>query len=248
MIDVLLIQNGDQARKTISGSGILHCIDVELGLRTSFSANGSVSGRIYSLPVTSSRGGCANCHRLVRRAGACPRTKHILWNLNRPRSRLHPGPMLFFVLICLKKKGFCSRNGILVARRALVGIGCDGWLPAIPGRYVLAPIHMVATASLNELATTATSNARDSRRFRPNLLIEADGSSGFIESEWLGSVSFIGGISVKAAELTKRCAMTFISQPGFDEEPEILRNIVRRYRRTLGVSCQVEIPRTIEAG
>lgn len=126
--------------------------------------------------------------------------------------------------------------------------GRDGWLTEIQSRYVAAPIHLLTTASLNELAATAPSNAGDRRRFRPNLLVEAYAFTGFLESEWLNAVLDIGGTTVKVFELTKRCAMTFISQPGIEEDPEILRNIVRRNRRTLGVYCQVETPGVIAAG
>ncbi|WP_371815415.1 MOSC domain-containing protein [Agrobacterium sp. AGB01] len=74
------------------------------------------------------------------------------------------------------------------------------------------------------------------------------GAPGFPESEWLDAVLYIGGTTVKVFELTERCAKTFISPPGIDKDPEILRNIVRRNRRTLGVYCQVEAPGKLEAG
>jgi len=53
---------------------------------------------------------------------------------------------------------------------------------------------------------------------------------------------------VQATEETKRCGLTLIAQPGFKEEPEILRNVVRHNRRNFGIYCAVSTPGTIAVG
>ena len=121
-------------------------------------------------------------------------------------------------------------------------------LPQVSNRYDLAPLHLLTTASLCEIVKTAPESAKDPRRFRPNILIETDCEASFAETDWLGAKLSIGPTTLNVSEPTKRCGMTFIGQPGLEEEPEILRNIVRKNRRTLGVYCDVMISGSIELG
>jgi uncharacterized protein YcbX len=42
--------------------------------------------------------------------------------------------------------------------------------------------------------------------------------------------------------------MTLIAQPGVEEKPEILRNILRHNQRNLGVYCNIEMPGLVRVG
>ena len=57
------------------------------------------------------------------------------------------------------------------------------------GRFAdYAPIHLITTASLAELAKRSPNAQFDLRRFRPNIVVEApDGQTGFVENEWVGA-------------------------------------------------------------
>ena len=74
------------------------------------------------------------------------------------------------------------------------------------------------------------------------------GVVGFVEGNWIGRRLKLGGLELRAQEDTKRCGVTFISQPGLHEDPEILRNILRNNKRHLGIYCSTDVSGTIETG
>jgi uncharacterized protein YcbX len=108
--------------------------------------------------------------------------------------------------------------------------------------------HLLTRTSLQHLAKLGNVEAIDSRRFRPTFLIELSNGSGFIEREWIGCRLRLGGIDLTTQEETKRCGMTFISQSGIAEDPEILRNILRHNKRNLGIYCSIDNVGTINVG
>lgn len=112
--------------------------------------------------------------------------------------------------------------------------GADWMFPIIPGRYAASPLHLVTTASLSALAMATGLPFVDRRRFRPSILIATD-REGFVENDWTGQTLTIGSIDLKVNERTRRCGMTLVSQPGLDEEPNVLRGIIRHNARSLGV-------------
>ena len=107
-------------------------------------------------------------------------------------------------------------------------------------------MHLLTTMSLEYLASLRQVVAIDSRRFRPTVLIEASNGSGFVENKWIGRRLRLGAVGLKAQEDTKRCGVTFISQPGLEEDPEILRSILRHNRRNLGIYCSIDGAGTLQ--
>ena len=72
------------------------------------------------------------------------------------------------------------------------------------------------------------------RRYRPNIVLGADGE-GFVENGWLGrAVVFDGGASVTVSIPTMRCVMTTLAQGDLPRDPDTLRTIAKHNR--------VEIP------
>jgi uncharacterized protein len=123
---------------------------------------------------------------------------------------------------------------------------CD--FPLTHFRHRHFPLHLLTTASLRHLSDLCQTSAIDSRRFRPNVLIEADKDSGFVETGWIGQRLRLGSLELMAEEDTKRCGVTFVSQPGLKEDPEILRNILRNNKRNLGIYCSIALTGTIALG
>jgi len=121
-------------------------------------------------------------------------------------------------------------------------------LPLIHHRNRHFPMHLLTTASLSRLATLQQVNAIDSRRFRPSVLIETGETEGFLEDGWMARRLRLGAIELTVRERTKRCGMTFMSQPSLNVEPEILRNILRYNKRHLGIYCSIENTGTIHVG
>lgn len=115
-------------------------------------------------------------------------------------------------------------------------------------RYDPSPLHLLTTGSLDRLATLLGENSMDSRRFRPTVLLETSGDTGFLEKFWIGQKLQIGQVTARADGETKRCGMTLVAQPGLSENPEILRTILRQNRRNLGIYCTVDAPGRITLG
>ena len=120
--------------------------------------------------------------------------------------------------------------------------------PLTRHRHHHFPMHVLTTASVERLAALRQVEAIDSRRFRPTVLVEAGEGEGFIENDWVGRRLRLGAVDLTAQDATKRCGITFIAQPGLDEDPEILRSILRHNKRTLGLYCSIESTGTIRLG
>jgi uncharacterized protein YcbX len=111
-------------------------------------------------------------------------------------------------------------------------------------RYELAPLHFLTTKSLTDLASLVPSSEIDRRRFRPNVVLETESR----EEDWLGRRWACGAVAGTVTEMTKRCGMTMVAQPGLPEDPEILRTIVRQRARCLGVYASVARIGTVSVG
>lgn len=110
------------------------------------------------------------------------------------------------------------------------------------------PVHALTTASLQRLAEVRQVETVDVKRFRPTVLLETGAASGFAEKQWIGRSLRLGEVTVYVQEETTRCGMTFIAQPGFEDDPEILRSILRHNKRHLGINCTVDVVGILQVG
>jgi uncharacterized protein YcbX len=102
------------------------------------------------------------------------------------------------------------------------------------------PIHLLTTASLAAMAQLNADAVWDSRRFRPNFLIETKaGVEGLIEAGWAGHTLRVGGAELKCEMPTVRCGMTMHAQVGLPKDPSILRSIVKEADQNLGIYASV---------
>jgi uncharacterized protein len=128
------------------------------------------------------------------------------------------------------------------------GDGGDRRFAPVSNRYAPAGLHLVTTASLRALAERGSLPPLDHRRFRPTLLIETEDGEGFVENGWIGHEIRVGEVTVTVTEATRRCGMTMVAQPGIEEEPQVLRSIMRHNARNLGVYGTVAIPVNLSVG
>lgn len=126
----------------------------------------------------------------------------------------------------------------------------DGYpdFPRTSQRHPHFPVHILTTASLRRLAEVRQVDAVDVRRFRPTVLIETFDASGFVEKNWIGQSLRLGEVGIHAEEETTRCGITFIAQPGVEDDPEVLRSILRHNKRHLGINCTMEATGTLKVG
>jgi uncharacterized protein len=77
----------------------------------------------------------------------------------------------------------------------------------------------------------------DRRRFRPNILIE--GVEGLAEQAWPGGSLRIGETVIGVKKRRGRCVMTTYDPDTLEQDPSVLRRVVREMGGRLGLDCYV---------
>jgi uncharacterized protein YcbX len=108
---------------------------------------------------------------------------------------------------------------------------------APPGTFFdTSTLHVLADTSLEGLAAAHPDGNWDTRRFRPNVLVDVDGEPDgeFVENAWVGRVLELGEVA-RAAVLAPmpRCVMTTLPQGDLPRDPLILRTLAERNRQSL---------------
>jgi uncharacterized protein YcbX len=78
---------------------------------------------------------------------------------------------------------------------------------------------------------------RDARRLRPNVVI--GGVEGLAERAWPGWELRIGDVRIGIQSLRSRCVMTTFDPDTLAQDPEVLRDIVKRFGGRLALDCFV---------
>ena len=78
---------------------------------------------------------------------------------------------------------------------------------------------------------------RDARRLRPNLII--GGVDGLDERAWEGRVLRIGSALIALADLRGRCVMTTFDPDTLEQDPRVLKDILRRFDGRLALNADV---------
>ena len=87
---------------------------------------------------------------------------------------------------------------------------------------------------------------RDVRRLRPNLMI--GGVEGLAERTWPGAILRLPEAEIGLADLRGRCVMTTYDPETTEQDPSILRDIVRRFRGQLCLNAAVTRAGRVEVG
>src|SRR5262245_13599549 len=131
-----------------------------------------------------------------------------------------------------------SPEALALVRRAA---GDDTWLEAADAhdRFDVLPL-LVATDG------AVAAFGRDVRRLRPNIVI--GGVDGLAERDWPGAELHIGSLVVRLDSLRNRCPVTTVDPDTLDRDPEVLRDIGRRFGGRLALNADVARPGTIAIG
>ena len=126
----------------------------------------------------------------------------------------------------------------LLVRKAA---GDDAWLEAHEAldRFDVLPL-LVATDG------AVAAFGRDVRRLRPNILI--GGVEGMDETRWPGGELHIGEAVIRLDSLRPRCPMTTVDPDTLQRDPEVLRDIGRRFGGRLALNAEVLRPGMIRVG
>lgn len=119
--------------------------------------------------------------------------------------------------------------------------GRDAWLAAYDGveRFDVLPL-LVATDG------AVAAFGRDVRRLRPNIVI--GGVEGMDEVSWEGATLHFGEAVVRLDSLRGRCPMTTVDPDTLERDPEVLRDIGRRFGGRLALNAEVLQPGMIRLG
>jgi uncharacterized protein YcbX len=106
-----------------------------------------------------------------------------------------------------------------------------------PGTFFLvSPLHILTTASLERMRTVNPDADWDLERFRPNVVIKTEqGISGLVEQNWLGRTLRIGETDIQCQEAAPRCGAVVRRQQGLKEDRTILSSIVAQADQNLGI-------------
>lgn len=101
------------------------------------------------------------------------------------------------------------------------------------------PIHLLTRTTLKTLAAVAPESVWDERRFRPNLLVEADEPAGYPEQAWIGRRLRVGSGVIEIVTGCPRCVM--VTQPVEDvpHDHRVMRTLVRETRHIVGIYAGV---------
>ncbi|WP_454060779.1 MOSC domain-containing protein [Candidatus Nitrospira salsa] len=113
-----------------------------------------------------------------------------------------------------------------------------------------AMIHILTTATLNQLRASYSNGEFAVPRFRPNLVIETtEQLTGFVENAWIGCTLAIGdSIRLKISGPCARCVITTLSQGDLPKDPGILRTALKQNQGNVGVYASVLQGGTIRSG
>jgi MOSC domain-containing protein len=128
---------------------------------------------------------------------------------------------------------------------------------APPGTFFdYASLHLVTTSTLGALSGSYPGGRFDTRRFRPNLVIET-GEAGFVENGWLGKTLRVGDVTIEVTLPVPRCVMTTLPQEDLPKDTGILRTAARENpldfgpfpkQPCVGVYADVIAPGTVSVG
>jgi uncharacterized protein YcbX len=117
-----------------------------------------------------------------------------------------------------------------------------------PGRFVDAlPLLVVTTASLRQGHALHPDGAWETRRFRPNIVIDVE-EDGWVEDAWCGRPVRVGTAVLQPAAPCERCTMVTRPQPGLDRDLEVFKALARHHGSTFGVWTAVQTPGVVRVG
>jgi MOSC domain-containing protein len=110
--------------------------------------------------------------------------------------------------------------------------GDDAWLERADeiDRFDMLPLLVVTDGAVAAFG-------RDVRRLRPNIVI--DGVEGVQEFDWAGAVLAIGDVRIHLDSRRARCPMTTVDPDTLEVDPQVLRDIGRRFGGRLALDADV---------
>lgn len=121
--------------------------------------------------------------------------------------------------------------------------------PLVNPFFDFAALHIVTSATLGHFRTLYPGGDYHPSRFRPNIVLDTPGETGFLEQTWVGKLVIIGPeVRLRILMPTHRCAATTLPHHGLPNDPEILRTANRHNGGNVGVYATIEQTGTVRVG
>ena len=135
----------------------------------------------------------------------------------------------------------CRWDSEEAAKLVREAAGVDSVLMPSPGGGVfdVLPLLVATDGAVDYLEL-------DSRRLRPNILIE--GVPGLAERDWPGGTLVIAKVRISVVKLRERCVMTTYDPDTLQQDLNVLRRIVNKLDGTMALDCAVEAAGRIHVG
>ena len=121
-------------------------------------------------------------------------------------------------------------SSVLAAVQKIAGPGAHLVRDDSLDRFDILPLLVATDGSIAAFG-------RDRRRLRPNIIV--GGVSGLEEREWPGGELVIGDVVIGIQDLRARCIMTTYDPDSLAPDPQVLRDIVKRFGGKLALNCDV---------
>jgi uncharacterized protein YcbX len=119
----------------------------------------------------------------------------------------------------------------------------------MPGSFFLVTqFHLLTTGSLAWLKTFNPAADWQSRRFRPNVVVDTGSGPGLVEQDWIGQQIVIGDAALACVNATPRCGAITRAQAGLAADKTVLRTVVKHADQNLGVYGETTIGGDIRVG
>ncbi|MBI3457338.1 MAG: MOSC domain-containing protein [Candidatus Rokubacteria bacterium] len=107
--------------------------------------------------------------------------------------------------------------------------------------FDLAAVHLLTTATIDQLRELYPQGRFEVRRFRPNIVVQPTaGEKGFVEDAWIGQTVAIGeSVRLSITGPCPRCVMTTLPQGDLPRDPGILRTAAQHNKVNVGVYAAV---------
>jgi uncharacterized protein len=146
---------------------------------------------------------------------------------------------------------FAVEDAALRAELAARYGGEVGLLQSNRGVPDSAAVSILGAATVRDLGE-GLGTTLDPLRFRPNVLVETAGDRPYEEEDWLGGLLVFGdrpdSARIRVNRKDPRCMMVNLDPVAAEQDPAVLKAIVRERDQCLGLYASVEAIGTIEVG
>lgn len=115
------------------------------------------------------------------------------------------------------------------------------------GVFDAMPLSLITTQTVARLGEWLDLEL-EPKRFRPNLLVEAESGEPFEEDKWIGRVLRVGGVSVRLDQRDSRCVIVNTDPGSGERDPVVLKELAKRRESCAGVYGSTVEPGRVAVG